>query len=149
MEFSLSVKWTAGEVSVYRAQSALAFSPLFKKKKRQPRQTYFISLSAPPRCLLCDDWLWEYSGVSLRHLCTPVRARGIGETWFHPRLTIHPSPPPLAGSFPCHRLSRPESLSLPVLSQVLPTSATPALHRISFLGVARCFWLSRGSSVRV
>ena len=36
MEFSLSVKWTAGEVSVYRTQSALAFSPLKKKKRGSP-----------------------------------------------------------------------------------------------------------------
>lgn len=36
MEFSLSVRWTAEEVSAYCAQSAFVFSPLFKKNKGSP-----------------------------------------------------------------------------------------------------------------
>lgn len=49
MEFSLSVKWTAGEVSVYRAQSALAFSPLFKKKKEAAQTNlFYLALSSTP-----------------------------------------------------------------------------------------------------
>lgn len=77
MEFFLSVKWPAGEVGVYHAKSLFVLSPLFKK---QLRQTYFISPSAPPHCLLCNDWLWEYSSVFLRHLCSPVLTQGTRET---------------------------------------------------------------------
>lgn len=135
MKFSLSVKWTAGEVSVYRAKSLCVESPLFKK---QLRQAYFTSLSAPPHCLLHDDWLWEYSSVFLRYLCCPCFS---SRDWRNVVAAVTDDSPLIStplGSFPCHRLGCPKSQSLPLFSQACPPLRL-TLHLISFLEVAQWF----------
>lgn len=138
MEICLYVKWTAGEVGVCHAKSAFVLSPLFKK---QLRQTYFILSSAPPHCLLCRDWFWEYSS----HLCTHVLAQGIEETWFQPRLTRHLSPPPLYALFCAIDWIIPNLWACSFLPG-LPTSASWLVPNI-LSGTGSVLWFSRESRV--
>lgn len=66
METRLSVKWTVGKVSVCHTKLSVHWESAFQKAA----QSHFISPLAPPYCLRCNDWFWEFSSFFLHHLCT-------------------------------------------------------------------------------